>query len=79
MNITIKDVPKPVYQRLKKAAAQSGRSMNKFVIYTLERTLFPVVREDRAELLESIRKMRRSMRVTLDQDFLYKAIHEGRE
>ncbi|MDR1146936.1 MAG: hypothetical protein LBK71_12500 [Verrucomicrobiales bacterium] len=78
MNITIKDVPKPVYQRLKKAAAQSGRSMNKFVIHVLEKNTLPV-RADRAELLESVRKMRRSMRVTLDQDFLYNAIHEGRE
>jgi hypothetical protein len=79
MNITIKDVPKPVYQRLKKAAAQSGRSMNKFVIYTLERTLFPVVRKDRAELLESIRRQREAMPFSLDVETMQRYIDEGRE
>jgi hypothetical protein len=78
MNITIKDLPKPPHQRLKKASAQSGGSLNKFIIYTLEKSVFPV-RQDRAALLERIRRTRRAMKVTIDEDSLYQAIHEGRE
>ena len=39
MNITLKDVPPELHERIKEAAANSGRSLNRQIIFTLEASL----------------------------------------
>lgn len=78
MNITIKDVPKPLHQRLKKASVQSGRSLNKYVIHVLERNV-NCVREDDTALVERINRRREAMPFSLDLETMQRYIDEGRE
>ncbi len=77
-NITLKDVPDDLHERLKVAAEATGRSLNKLILTTLERSVGPR-RIDRLDLLERIRSRRVSMDRILDDSFLQEAIREGRE
>tara|TARA_R110002049_G_scaffold108566_6_gene256885 strand:- start:105 stop:389 length:285 start_codon:yes stop_codon:yes gene_type:complete len=78
MNITVKDVPPALHERLREAADRSGRSLNKMILFTLERALTPQ-RTDRQRLMSRIRERRASMPSLLDDEFLAAAIREGRE
>ena len=77
MNITLKDVPQDLHQRLRQAADQSGRSLNKLILYTLEQSLRPQ-RIDRRRLLSRIKQRRAGMDAWLEDDSLRAAIQEGR-
>lgn len=77
MNITLKDVPQELHERLRQAADQSGRSLNKLILYTLERSFVPK-NVDRSQLVTRIRKRRESMSVWLEDSALSAAIEEGR-
>lgn len=77
MNITLKDVPQDLHQRLRQAADQSGRSLNKLILYTLEQSLRPQ-RIDRRGLLSRIKRRRAGMDAWLEDDSLRAAIQEGR-
>jgi|694.fasta_scaffold94445_2 hypothetical protein len=77
-NITLKDVPDELHERLRAAAEASGRSLNKLILTTLERSLGPR-RIDRLDLLERIRSRRATMAPVLDDALLHEAIREGRE
>jgi len=77
-NITLKGVPDDLHERLRAAAAASGRSLNKLILTTLERSLGPR-RIDRVDLLNRIRSRRATMNRVLDEAVLQEAIREGRE
>jgi hypothetical protein len=77
-NITLKDVPDDLHERLRAAAEASGRSLNKLILTTLERSLGPR-RIDRVDLLNRIRSRRATMNRVLDEAVLQEAIREGRE
>ena len=77
-NITLKDVPDELHERLRAAAEASGRSLNKLILTTLERSLGPR-RIDRLDLLERIRSRWATMAPVLDDALLQEAIREGRE
>lgn len=77
-NITLKDVPEDLHERLRVAAEASGRSLNKLILTTLERSLGPR-RIDRLDLIERIRNRRATMDRILDDGLLEEAIREGRE
>jgi hypothetical protein len=77
-NITLKDVPDDLHERLRAAAELSGRSLNKLILTTLERSVGPR-RIDRLDLLERIRSRRATMDRILDDALLEEAIREGRE
>lgn len=77
-NITLKDVPDELHERLRAAAEASGRSLNKLILTTLERSLGPR-RIDRLDLLERIRSRRATMAPVLDDALLQEAIREGRK
>lgn len=77
VNITVKDVPPELHERLRRAADETGRSLNKMILYTLEHALAPR-RVRRAELLRRIRRRRDAMGSCLDDDALRAAIREGR-
>jgi len=77
MNITVKDVPQDLHERLREVAAQSGRSLNKLILYTLEQSLRSR-KIDRSGLLSRIRRRRGDMSAWLKDDTLRAAIQEGR-
>jgi hypothetical protein len=77
MNITLKEVPANLHARIKEAAAQSGRSINRQIIFTLEKTLFPV-KSSREDLLARIRKRRGRMGGMIDDQFMQSAIEGDR-
>ena len=77
-NITLKDVPEDLHERLRVAAEASGRSLSKLILTTLERSLGPR-RIDRLDLIERIRNRRATMDRILDDGLLEEAIREGRE
>ena len=78
MNITVKDVPKDLHERLRSVADETGRSLNKLILITLERALAPR-KTDRHELLQRIQARRATMGSVLDDSGLADAIEGGRE
>jgi len=77
VNITLKDVPDTLHRRLRKLADQSGRSLNKMILFTLEQSVQPR-RVDRAALVGRIQKRRSRMDAWLEDEPLRTAIQEGR-
>ena len=77
MNITIKEVPEDLHERLREAAGRTGRSMNKLILHTLEKAVSPR-KVDRVELLDRIRRRRAGMAIWIDDHSLHDAIHDGR-
>jgi len=78
MNVTVKDVPKELHERLRVVADETGRSLNKLILITLERALVPQ-KTDRKVLLQRIRGRREKMDSILDDTSLVSAIKGGRE
>lgn len=78
MNITIKEVPEGLHQRLRQAADETGRSLNKLILVTLEHAFAPS-RVNRSVLMRRIRTRREAMDSFLDDDVLRAAIEQGRE
>lgn len=77
MNMTLKDVLDSLHQRLREVAEESGCSLNKLVLHTLERA-FCVHKSDRTALSERIRLRREDMNVWIDDQSLASAIEDGR-
>ncbi len=77
MNITLKDVPEDLHERLRQTAERTGRSMNKLILHTLEKAVSPR-KVDRVELLERIRRRRARMAIWIDDHSLRDAINDGR-
>ncbi len=77
MNITINDVPQDLHERLCQVADQSGRSLNKLILHTLEQSVRPR-RIDRSGLLSRIRRRRADMSAWLEDETLRAAIQDGR-
>ena len=78
MNITVKDVPAELHERLRAVADETGRSLNKLILITLERALVPQ-KINRDDLLRRIRTRRGSMNSVLNDSDLGSAIEGGRE
>ncbi len=79
MNLTIKELPDDIHALLKQRAEESGRSLNKFVIHMLTRSVRPAP-VDRTALLEEIRKVRESSDQRLGSpEEVEAAINHGRE
>ena len=53
MNITLKDIPKGLHERLRATADRAGRSLNKQILFTLERAVSPK-KTNRVALLKRI-------------------------
>ncbi len=77
MNITLKNVPESLHKRLREAADENGRSLNKLILLTLEQT-FCAHKSDRDALLQRIRLRRNAMNVWIDDQSIEAAIEEGR-
>ena len=76
-NITLKDVPEDLHQRLRAAAVETGRSLNKMILALLESAVGPH-KSDRLVLLDRIRARRSKLHRFLDDTSLEEAIEDGR-
>ena len=62
MNVTLKNVPEPVYKVIKQEAKRNRRSLNAEIICVLERTAAEVQRWKKADsLMEKVERFRASM------------------
>jgi len=77
MNITIKEVPDELHQKLRQRARMHGRSLNKEVITILETMVNPVPRGSR-DLLRQISERRNKMDSIVKEEELKEIIEEGR-
>ena len=79
-NLTLKNVPDEVYERLKRSAEAHRRSLNSEAIVCLESVLLPASGNP-TEQLERIRRLRAELQgsgVWATQEFLDQASNEGR-
>jgi hypothetical protein len=77
MNITVKDVPEELHGRLRQVADETGRSLNKLILVTLERAFVPQ-QANRSLVIERIRSRRERMHEILRDDMLQNAIQGDR-
>ena len=76
--LTIKNIPDPLYNRLKQAAKAHHRSLNSELIHSLEQLFLPR-RITPAERIQRARELRQDMHPSLiDIDEIQSAINEGR-
>lgn len=76
--LTIKGIPEPLLNRLRRSAEQHRRSLNSEVLYRLERSIESSAVEP-AAVLARIRKLRESAPLPpLTDDLLRQATEEGR-
>lgn len=77
MNVTLKNVPADLHEQLRTAARESGRSVNKLILHTLERE-FRAQRTNVSSLIERFRLRRNEMKLWIDDASLEAAREEGR-
>lgn len=78
-SITLKNIPEPIYQRIKQAAKRNHRSMNNEIIACLEQALAPRPVDVAARLDQARRLRARFTGPELKLDDLMDAINRGRE
>jgi len=77
MHFTLKGIPDSLHQKLREAADESGRSLNRLILYTLEQT-FCSRPLDREALLGRVRRRRSHMKLWADDSSLDAAKDDGR-
>jgi antitoxin FitA len=77
-SLTIKGIPDELLQRLREVAAEHRRSLNSEVIYRLERSVEKSPVDPEAFLARLHARQARSTAPPLTDEFLEKAIDEGR-
>lgn len=78
-DVTVRGIPEGVYERLKREAERNRRSLNQEIVHRLEAS----VRAPRIRVEEHLTRMRQlrerlSHIPPLDDEFLHRAINEGR-
>ncbi|MFO8029348.1 MAG: Arc family DNA-binding protein [Cyclonatronaceae bacterium] len=76
-SITVKNIPEPIYQQLKKRAQAQHRSINSEIIACLEQSTLSH-RPSPEEFLRQARKMRQQTKGSLSAQEIQKAIDQGR-
>jgi len=76
-SITVKNIPEPIYKKLKQQAEAQHRSMNSEIIACLERFVEPK-RVSSDEILRQARMMRRKVKGSLSTEEIQDAIDQGR-
>lgn len=76
-SITVKNIPKPIYIKLKQEAEAQHRSMNSEIIACLERSVEPK-RVSPDEILRQARLMRKKVSASLPAEEIQDAIDQGR-
>ncbi len=76
--ITVKNIPEPLYKKLKEAASAHRRSINSELIYCLEQMFLPK-RVNISERIKRARELRNGIDASpVDIDDIQNAINEGR-
>ena len=77
-NITLKNIPDPLYEKIKEAAQLHRRSLNSEVLYCIERTLdtHKIDVEEHLELAKQLRKITKDYPLT--DEMLNEAKNWGR-
>jgi antitoxin FitA len=78
-SITLKNIPEPIYQRIKLAAKRHHRSMNSEIIVCLEQTLAPSPADIQARLEDARRLRERFVGPDLTLEDITSAIARERE
>lgn len=76
-NITIRDIPDDVYEKLKKQAELHHRSINSEVIYNLKRSV-QSHRPDPDQIIERAKRIKQQARGSLTMQKIQQAIDQGR-
>jgi plasmid stability protein len=76
-NLTIKNLPEDVHQKLKQQAAEHQRSLNSEVIFRLRQSIQPN-RRSAKEIIAVARKLRSTITGSLTIEEIDAAINEGR-
>ena len=76
-SITVKNIPEPIYQQLKKRAKAQHRSINSEIIACLEQSTLPH-RPSPEEFLRQARKMRQQAKGSLSAQEIQEVIDQGR-
>lgn len=76
-SITVKNIPEPIYQQLKKRAKTQHRSINSEIIACLEQSTLSH-RVSPEEILRQARKMRQQTKGSLSAQEIQEAIDQGR-
>ena len=77
-SITLKNIPEPIYQRIKLAAKRNHRSMNNEIIACLEQVLAPQAVDIESRLNEARRLREQFTGPTLKTEDIATAIDRGR-
>ena len=77
-NITIKNIPDEIYDRIKESAKINRRSINNEIIYRLERNLL-THRVDEEEIRYQAQKMRSLAKGSLSTEEIEAAINRDRD
>ena len=77
-NITIKNIPDEIYERIKESAKINRRSINNEVIYLIENQ-FRSNQVNTEAILFKARELRSRMKGSLTHEEVEKAINDGRE
>jgi len=76
-SITVKNIPEPIYNKLKQQAEAQHRSMNSEIIACLEQSVEPK-RVSPDEILRQARMMRKKVKGSLPAKEIQDAIDQGR-
>ena len=77
MNVTLKEVPSELHERIKEAASRSGRSLNRQIIHALEASFTPQ-KASKEALATRIQQRRGRLGGFIDSTDIQTAIEEGR-
>ena len=79
-NLTVKNIPPLIYERLKQRAADNHRSINGEILMIIEQALQTRTPAEVERLIEDARKVRElTANYSLTTEEIQKAIDEGRE
>ena len=76
--LTVKNIPKDLYERLKKAARLNHRSLNSEILYCVERALVPCKTDVSHQLSEARRLREKTADYTLTDEILDSVKSDGR-
>ena len=79
-NITVRDIPEEIYQKIKQAAIANRRSINSEILYGLEQN-YSKLQQDKKITLENVRRLRAKIKgkIYLTEAEISKAKSEGRD
>ncbi len=78
-NITVRDIPEEIYQKIKENAIANKRSINSEILYGLEQN-YSKSRQDKTTILENVRRLRAKTqeRIYLTEAEIAQSKREGR-